>query len=96
MDHYHIDSPMSSGGGWLSLLNMNIKTNEGQSEVHTHSPQIRSTAGRRGHWDSTNAAAALLLTACMIDIVSDNLSHMTFCMGKMTFFLVKILFVNKI
>ena len=43
----------------------------------------------RGYWDSTSATAALLLTACMTDIFSDKLGHMTFCMGKMNFSLVK-------
>ena len=48
-----------------------------------------------GYWDGTSSSVALLLTACMTDIVFDDLCHMTFCMGKMTFFLVKILSVNK-
>ena len=39
----------------------------------------------RGHWDSTSDGAALLLTACMTDIVYDDLGHVTTCMGKIPF-----------
>ena len=48
-----------------------------------------------GHWDGTSAAAALLLTACMTDTVSDYLGHVTTFMGKMPFFLSKNFSVNK-
>ena len=51
---------------------------------------------RRGQWDSTSATANLLVSACMTDIVLDELGHVTICMCKMNFSSYQNLSVNKL
>jgi hypothetical protein len=51
--------------------------------VHATLPLADLNLGVGGQWDNTGAAATLLLTTCMTDIVFGELGHMAICMGKM-------------
>jgi hypothetical protein len=59
-------------------------------------PSPGCSSPERRQWDSTSATATLLLTACMTDIVFDKLGHVTICMGKMKFPVVKQISLNKL